>query len=262
MKKTLLLAIIAPTLSTGLAHGATIIFGSDNDGLGGFATGATAAATTPAPDWTITTSGALFTNTPTGPTVPLDSGQVNSSLLKAFTLNRTSGSSYTITGVADLMSTYAADNNRLGISLFSSSDSLAGIDSGLSLQVNLGTSLLVIRSGVNGTTVTSAALNGVTATQLIGETLTYTAVLDFVGTDINVDFTLSAPSLTYSQNITGTVAAADHLGDNFGFGSRGRVRNENADFIYEANSFSVIPEPSSALLLGLLGGCGLMRRRR
>lgn len=36
MKKTLLIGIIAPALSTGLAHGATTTFGSDNDGLGGF----------------------------------------------------------------------------------------------------------------------------------------------------------------------------------------------------------------------------------
>jgi hypothetical protein len=267
MKRTILLAIIAPALSTGLAHGATTIFGSDNDGLGGFNAVAGSSIASPAPAWTITSTGAVFTNAPT-PAVPPDpnpdSGQVNSSLLKEYVLNRSSGNTYTITGVADLTSTYAADNNRLGISLFATADTLAGIDSGLSLQVNLGGGILSIRNGgVNGSsTVSSASLSGAAAGDLISETLIYTAVLGFTGTDIDVSFTLAAPDLSYSQTISGTVDAASFPGEHFGFGSRGRVRNGNADFIYDAKSFSVVPEPSSALLAGLFGAAVLLRRRR
>lgn len=248
------------------SHAQTTTFGSDNDGYGGFTADNSLIIPTPEPEWTLGTSGAIFTNGPIG-----DSGQVNSSLLKQFTLDRTAGMSYTITGIADWTSTYAADNNRLGILLFSSSDDITGADSGISLQVNAGTNTIrFLLGGVNGTQNTSATLSGVTGADLIGQTLTYSADVDFVGTDINIDFTLSAPVNSYSQTISATVAAADYTGDFFGFGSRGRQRSttpgvNDIPFVYEAKSFdvSVIPEPSTLALLGAAAGMlHLLRRRR
>jgi hypothetical protein len=257
MKKTLILGIIAPTLATGLAHGATTVFGSDNDGFGGFAANTADADNT---SWTNETTGVLFTNDGAG-----NAGFVNTSLLKEFILDRNNGSSYTITGTVDLQSTYAADNNRIGMSIFSTSTDLAAADTGLSLQVNLGNGQMRIVNGVNGSEITSTALSGVTATELIGQTITYTTVILFTGTDIDVDFTLSSPVNSYTQTISGTVDAASFTGENFGFGTRARVRGTDtrtAPFIYEAKSFSVIPEPSSAMLTGLLGAFALLRRRR
>ncbi len=238
-----------------------VTFGSANDGYAGFTSGLFGGGT-PVPVWSNETNGVRFTNAPTN-----DSGQVNSSLLREITLDRTSGRSYTITGVADLINTYANDNNRLGISLFTTSDDVAGALTGLSLQINLGNSLLGIRRpGVDGGTNTSAALSGVTATQLIGQTLTYTADILFTGLNIEIDFTLSAPINSYSQTVSAIVLAADYTGDNFGFGARGRVRNTDTridPFIYEAKSFSVIPEPSTLALLGIaLGSLVLFRPRK
>ncbi len=263
----------------GLTH-ATLLdvtFGTANDNFGGFTSGASATTTTPAPAWALTATGARFTNDPTGPASPPDSGQVNSSFLRQVTLDRSDGASYTITGVLDLISTYAGDNNRLGMSIFATSEALAGVDSGISLQVNLGSGQVQIRHpGVNGvSTFATASLSGILASDLIGQRLVYTADIDFVGANINLAFSLAAPNLipdpvndpltSFSQSIssTGTIVADSFTGDNFGFGNRGRVRNENPGFIFEAQSFAVIPEPSTLVLLGIaLGSVVLLRRRK
>ncbi len=261
---TITAGVVLLWASSAVAVPITTIFGSDNAGYGGFTTGATVPTTTPAPAWTLGTQGAIFTNAPTDPAPNPDTGQVNSSLLREFILDRTAGNSYTITGVVDWTSSYANDNNRLGISLFATSAALAGIDTGLSLQANIGaaTNNLIIRQGVNGTSTSSATIS-IPRANLIGQTLVYTATIDFVGSDIDIGFTLAAPDLSYSQTINATVAAASYTGDHFGFGSRGRVRDGNADFIYEAQSFAVVPEPSTVLLLSAagLGGLALLRRR-
>lgn len=263
MKKTLLLGIIAPILSTGLAHGATTVFGSNNDGLGGFTTGSTVPATaTPIPGWTTETDALRFTNATT-----TDSGQVNSTLLKQYTLVRTPGSSYSITGVLDIVSTYAADNNRFGILLFATSSTLAGADSGLSLQHNIDNGAFrILSGGVNGSTLQTTTYSGLNNSDAIGTTFTYQADVAFVGSNIEIDFTLTDQD-NFSQTLSATVLAADFTGDNFGFGTRGRVRNTDTrvdPFIYDAKSFdvSVIPEPSSAMLAGLLGTAAFLRRRR
>lgn len=249
-------------LFTVTASAQTTVFGSGNDGFGGFTSGTSDVINTA---WTNETTGLRFTNDGVG-----NNGQVNSSLLKEFTLDRSSGSTYTFTGEADWISSYAADNNRLGISLFSTSGDIAGADSGLSLQVNIGNGTISISNGVNGTlveTTSSAALSGATGADLIGETLTFTALVAFVGADMDIDFTLAAPDLSYSQTVSATVLAAGYGGDFFGFSSRGRVRGTDTridPFIYEANSFSVVPEVSAYAFL--FGGAALgfvaVRRRR
>ncbi|MCB1130093.1 MAG: PEP-CTERM sorting domain-containing protein [Verrucomicrobiae bacterium] len=246
------------------ASGAATLFGTDNDGYGGFTADVSAGGSTPAPEWGLTTTSARMTNAPTG-----DSGQVNSSLLKLFNLNRTSGTSYTITGLIDIVNTYAADNNRFGISLFANTIDLAGIDSGLSLQHNLGTGAFrILSGGVNGSTLVSATYGGLNGSSAIGSTFTYQADLAFVGTDIEVDFTLTDQN-NFSQTVSTTVAAAGLSGEYFGFGTRGRVRStvpgtNDIPFIYDARSFDVtlVPEPSPALLLGGCAFLGSFLRRR
>ncbi|MCB1134449.1 MAG: hypothetical protein KDN05_25265, partial [Verrucomicrobiae bacterium] len=76
--------------------------------------------------------------------------------------------------------------------------------------------------------------------------------LTFVGTDIEIDFTLTDQN-DFSQLIEATVAAGDFPGTYFGFGTRGRVRytvpgTNDIPFIYDAKSYSVIevPAPSPA----------------
>jgi hypothetical protein len=210
-------------------------------------------------------SGAMrYTNDPT-----TDSGQVNGSLLDIFSLSRTAGTSYTFTGVLDLISGYAADNNRVGVSLFATNSAVSGIDGGISAQVNYGANTILLRPGVNGTAIISSNLVGVTGADLIGQTLTYTIDVDFVGTDMNIDFTLSAPINSFSQTVSATVAAASYTGDYFGFGTRARVRNTTPGVndigqVYDIKTFTIeaIPEPSTVSMVALMGGALLFIRRR
>jgi hypothetical protein len=245
------------------ASGAITTFGSDNDGYGGFTADFTVTTPATVPGWTALADAVQFGNDGTSNT-----GFVNSSLLKEYTLTRTSGTSYTIAGVIDILSTYAADNNRFGISLFAGTVNVAGIDSGLSLQHNLASGTFRILSpGVNGGTILdSATYGGLNGASAIGTTFTYRADIAFVGADIDIDFTLIDQN-SHSQTVSTTVLAADYTGNHFGFGTRGRVRGTDtriAPFIYEAKSFevSLIPEPSAMLLLsGGIFGWTMLRRR-
>lgn len=244
------------------AMAALTTFGSDNDGYGGFTAEVSTIVPTPAPAWTLETDAARMTNDPI-----TDSGQVNSSLLKQFVLDRTAGNSYTITGVLDWVSTYASDNNRAGILLFANTGDLAGADSGLSLQYNIGNGQIrILNGGVNGSVedLSNVAYNGLSGAAAIGTTFSFVADVEFVGTEVAVDFTLIDEN-SFSQTTSATVDAANFTGEFFGFGTRGRVRNttpgtNDAGFIYDAKSFEVVPEPGSLALLGL-GGLCLMRRR-
>lgn len=250
-------AITPPSLTT---------FGSANEGYGGFTAQVSTLLPekTPAPAWTLDANAARMTNAATN-----DSGQVNSSLLNEVTLTRTAGSAYTITGVIDWVSTYAADNNRAGILLFATSGDLAGADTGLSLQLNLGIGTFrVLTAGVNGgTTLVTATYNGLNGASAVGTVFTFVADVTFVGTNIDVDFTLIDQN-SFAQTISTTVAAASYTGEFFGFATRGRVRGttpgvNDVPFIYDAKSFQVaaVPEPASAALLGL-GALAALRRRR
>ncbi len=88
--------------------GATV-FGLSNDGLDGF----TKSTPSDQESWSVEAESVRYTNDGSA-----GGGTENSSLLKAVTLGRTVGKSYTIEGVIKLTSGYAEDNNRVGIYLF------------------------------------------------------------------------------------------------------------------------------------------------
>jgi hypothetical protein len=238
------LALLGLFAVTASASAQETVFGTDNDGYGGFT--AHVAVTDPAtvPGWAELADAVQFGNDGTSNT-----GFVNSNLLKEYNLSRTDGSSATITGVIDIVSTYAADNNRFGISLFATSDGIAGADTGLSLQHNLGNGQFrILAAGVNGSILNvNANYLGLNLADAIGTTFTYRADIAFVGTNIEIDFTLTDQN-DFSQTLSITVAAADYPGTYFGFGTRGRVRNNNPGvndipFIYDAKTFSVVDVP-------------------
>jgi hypothetical protein len=241
------LALIGLVAVSTSASGNETVFGSDNAGYGGFTADTQTGTGTPAPVWELTSTAARFSNAPTN-----DSGQVNASLLKDYTLSRADGSSATITGVLHIESTYPADNNRFAIALFADTSDVAGVGTGLSLQHNLGNGAFrILSGGVNGTVLITATYGGLNGASAIGTTFTYRADLTFVGTDIEIDFTLTDQN-NLSEVLEATVAAASFTGTHYGFGTRGRVRNNSVGindipFIYQAKSFSVVdvPPPSS-----------------
>lgn len=241
IRRTVLLGMLAVAAS---ASANETLFGSDNEGYGGFT--ADFAVTSPAtvPGWTELADAVRFGNDGTS-----NAGFVNSSLLKEYTLSRADGSSCTITGVIHLISTYAADNNRFGISLFANTAGVVGIDSGLSLHYNFGDGDMVIAPGVGATGVVNADYGGLKGEAALGTLFTFKAELSFVGTNIEIDFTLTDQN-NFSQLLEATVVAGDNPGTHFGFGTRARVRGTDtriAPFIYEATSYAVVdvPPPSS-----------------
>jgi len=252
-KKSVCLASLSAIVLSVCAYGNETVFGSNNSGYGGFTAATQTGTGTPAPVWELTSTAARFSNAPTN-----DSGQVNASLLKQYTLSRADGSSCTITGILQIANTYALDNNRFGISLFASNDTVAAITgnsaAGLTLQHNLSTGTIrILNGGVESTTfLATANFNGLNKADAIGTTFTYRADLKFVGTDLEIDFTLTDQN-NFSQVLEATVAASSFTGSYFGFSTRGRVRNatvgtNNFPFIYDAKSFSVVdsPPPSPA----------------
>ena len=234
----------------------TTNFGTGGDGQAGF----TADLEDGSQQWT--TEAGFVTMTQTGP-----SGLRNSSLLDQASLVRTEGSSYTFTGVMNWVGGYADDNNRTGLLLFADDSAVAGDAEGLSLQWNIdtGSNLVAIRSGLNGTELNTAAKNGISGAGVFGNTFTYSGNVTFTGGNIDVAFTLSDPDNT-TTSVSTTVLAADYPGEFFGFGSRNRTRNDTDPsqvLSFDTLEVAVIPEPSSGFfLLGSLAFWTVLGSRR
>jgi len=267
MKKKLLPYLIAPTLTIGLAHGATTLFGSDNEGLGGFTQSS------------LETGGAWDTNPDSVGFTQINDSLNNNSFLKEYILDRSVGNSYEINGTLT-WSAEADRNNRQGIYLFGDVPDLTAVGppagpqqneaGAISFLLNADVRQILVSQGIDngviGTpvTVTNAPT---TNTYFTDQVLTFRAEIDFVnngGIDqIEMAFTLfdsfvGSDTTPYSSVVT--VDAADYTGNYFGFA--GRTRDDGGgDSIANYNSFSVIPEPSSAMLAGLLGTMALLRRR-
>lgn len=109
---TLEITVDADTTPAGLA----VVFGSNNDGLGGFST------STPDPaqeSWSIESNSVLYINDdPDGaPDIGAEGGTRNGSLLRAVPLDRTAGSSFTFEG--SLISPPATATTTTGLAWFS-----------------------------------------------------------------------------------------------------------------------------------------------
>lgn len=213
------------------------VFGSNNDGYGGFTTS--------------TPSGANDTWTLEGDSVKYRSqngGTLNGSFLGEFILDRSPGKSYRVEGSVRMTDGYADDNNRVGIYLFGDSPEVPSqLEAGaIGLIFNTddgsaggppGTDTdddIALRVGIDSTALTPDQLRdqGTVpyAQDLFGTEITLAAEITFVpggGTNafIQVEGFLTAAGLTTTIGLTNPVAAADYTGDYFGFVTRARARN-------------------------------------
>lgn len=193
------------------------------------------------------------------------------SLLKSFTHAKSPGTAYTIQWVVDLTAGYGDDNNRMGILLFNTTTTqTADGGGGLFLRVNTDDNNSIdIRNGINGALLSNSVNHSYNpGDQWIGQTLTFTADLTFENDGVDDRFDI-AFTLTDSNSNTYNVEAADLLvsdytGTHFGFASKWRQRgttssdrNAPAEFDYQSFEVTLIPEPSSAMLAGLLGAVAL-----
>jgi hypothetical protein len=214
-----------------------IVFGTDNDGDGGFTHTGTNGTTRAV---TINASNVNFRAEAGG----------DAAFIRQFGIDRTpdTGVKYTVSGTMRINDAYADDNNRIDILLFTdpakalsrdnpgqigivwntddNSDNWVSGFTGGNARDRLG-----IYNGYNNVNA-DAAVPEVRRNQTIpyaqdilqGGQITMTATFWFTGASIMIDATLTdAGGVT--QNGTATVAAADFTGDYFGFANTATVRN-------------------------------------
>lgn len=220
----------------------TNLFGSANDGYGGF--------TTPPPAgtevWSLTANSVRYAFG----TLGVGEGKTTT-LLKSYSLDRSNGKAYKIEGVVTLTAGYGDDNNRIGMLLFKSTDTqTADGGDGLWLRLNADDNQTVtIEPGINGAAITSMQSGVIPGDLWIGQTLTYTADCVFTnagGTDsIDVTFKLAGATTNYTLNAV--VPAASYTGTYFGFGTKWRQRGtassgRDAPPIFDYKTFSVVQQ--------------------
>ena len=153
---------------------------------------------------------------------------------------------------------------RIGLLAFS--DSASSDNTGIAALLHRGGSStsfqLRLREGlVGGTDVQQDWTGAVSAGTIFDATLKAT----YSGPDVIVDFTLR-DSNNHSQTLSETFAAASRDGQFFGFGMRGNGGGSGQNMIADFDSFAVIPEPGTLVLLGLSGFAlafsGLRKRRQ
>jgi hypothetical protein len=277
-KLTLSVALFIAFCLGGSAHGQTALdfsatFGSNNDGVGGF--------THSLPEDIDQTSPTLAESVQYTNTGATSGGTKNTSFLQDFTVDRTNGLSYTLSGQVT-WSSYANQNNRIGMYMFGDEQSLtAGSNfqedeaGAIGLIYNSDNNDIRIGQGIDLAEINSTTLTGTTPftpndnnaiTNYVVDFETTFTFFDNAGTDsILISFDMTALdnfSSPFTTNVSSTVVAATYTGDYFGFVSRGRDSGPG-DFVLDYETFSLIavPEPSTFTLLAL-GMAGLFFRRR
>jgi len=191
----------------------------------------------------------------------------NVGLLKAFTgLGGGETNNFTVT-TSFTLSTFEvtnANNERIGgIHLFADAATAAGLDTGITLQLHglIGTGTdndsFRMTTGVGGIVFQTTSL-GYDFAQ--GDIFDLTAVGTFTGTTLNLLFSVSrngGAAQAINRNFN-TVTDAALLDGTFS-GASMRMKTTTASSF---DTFSVIPEPSSTMMVGLFGGISLLFRRR
>ena len=203
------------------SYGATITFGSNHDGYGGF--GSSAATGTEV--WSLTTNSVKYAFG-----LPATDEGHTASLLKSYSLDRSDGATYTIEGVVDLTDGYGDDNNRIGLLLFNTTPTQTGDGGGLYLRLNTDGNGIAINNGINGVGLASAnATGGILGDSWIGTIIKFTADLVFTniaGTNkIDLSYTFTDQDNNV-DTLSAQVDAAGYTGTYFGFVSKWRQRGD------------------------------------
>ncbi|HKL20952.1 MAG TPA: hypothetical protein VJ904_04055, partial [Tichowtungia sp.] len=255
-------AEVSATPEGSAAFSDVTVFGSDNDGWGGFTQSDIATdGADPYNSWVLEADSARFTES----TTPGDGngGLHNNSLLKLFEIDRSIGSAYTITGTL-AWSAEADRNNRQGIYLFGDYDNVTTGDNedefgALSLQYQADNQVMRISEGLDsGETGFVKDLSPANApavnSYFTDLQFTFKAEIAFINTngtdEIDIVYNLidefgGSPA---TNTLSIVVNAADYTGDYFGFA--GRTRNDGAgDSVARYKTFSIEtpdggPEPT------------------
>jgi hypothetical protein len=258
------------------ASGQTVLFGSDNDGLGGFT------QSTPSTGESWSTLAGSVRNVNDG-TLNAQS-TLNSSFLGEYVLNRANGSSYNFLGTLTWAGGDPDRNSRFGMYFFGDNatipneDELGALgvifntdDGGIDQDDNADDQLgIYVGIDQNQLTTTSRTQTLVPiASDLIGSQIYLSIMISFIdsaGTDsIEIEASMTAGGETTVTNTV--VTAADYTGDYFGFVTRTRDDTSGLPWTVDYESFELtqiaVPEPSAfALIAGGFASLILVRRRR
>ena len=238
-----------------------ILFGTNNDGLGGF----TRSALNPDDpinypnqiSWSTEVDSERYINKDPdeAENSGVDGGTKNSSLLQSFILDRSVGKRYIIEGTINLIDGYADDNNRLGFYLFGNDDNLTDAngpeenESGaLCLINNFDNGTVSLYEGINLSPIAGASASTGRAldnTIFDNKTVKFIVSISFVesgGTE-QIEVTgVFEDDLGATTEVTAIVPAASYTGDYFGFVTRARnrgVTGRNAPFTVDYKSFKI-----------------------
>ncbi|MCC5848550.1 MAG: PEP-CTERM sorting domain-containing protein [Verrucomicrobia bacterium] len=158
---------------------------------------------------------------------------------------------------------FSADFERIGI--LALSESATSVTSGIAALFHRGGSntsyQLRFRHGLDtSTTLATQTWTGLTS---MGSVFDATLKATYSGANVTFDFTLTDAN-NHSQTLTETFVAASYDGQFFGYGMRGNATG--GTMIADFDTFAVIPEPGTLVLVGLSGLAlafsGLRKRRK
>jgi hypothetical protein len=244
-KLPLILALVAATFAH-TASGFLVNFGADFDEDGGFNADGTGS-------WSIGANSVNYERA--------SGALANASFLRDLSLSTTAGSAYSFRSVINYLNAGPiARPSRVGLSLFTTSNTVAGTDTGIHLALMTLDQQFVINRGINqyDTQVlwTGAALgSGI---------FTLEGTVSFTDVAANISFTVTDYN-NHSQTSTASIALSELLLGSFGgIGTRNRPDDTGIEFEIQSFEATVVPEPGTyALLSGILAlGVIVIRRRR